>query len=144
MAARSLGFDGNRKLTITSMGAPADHSLQPSFVTLLPAYSAAERQQAAGVTKELINLGCVEFCCVGPEAELLHDALDEVIEAEGALEVVTTWIEDATEGSEYFLHAAAGGRVNLLALIDAHPELQVILEEDARRAGYVEPPDFAE
>ena len=141
MAARSLSLDGTRKLTITSMGAIADHSIQPPFVALLPAYSAPERQQAAGLTKELINFGCVEFCCVGPEAELLHDALDEIIEADGALEVVTTWIEDPTEGSEYFLHAAAGGRANLLALVHSRPELQVLLEEEARRDDHIEPPN---
>jgi hypothetical protein len=84
MAARSLSLKGNRKLTITSVEATADHSIQPPFVTFLPAYSAPERQQAEALMKELINLGCVEFCCVGPEAELLHDALDEIIVAEGA------------------------------------------------------------
>jgi len=139
MAARSLSLEGNRKLTIASVGTPADHSIQPPFVTLLPAYSAPERQQAEALTKELINLGCVEFCCVGPEAELLHDALDEIIETEGALEVVTSWIGDPAEASEYFLHASAGGRANLLALIHSHPELRTLLEEEARHNGHLKP-----
>jgi hypothetical protein len=141
MAARSLSLEGNRKLIITSVGAPADHSIQPPFVTLLPAYSAPERNQAEALMKGLINLGCVEFCCVGPGAELLHDTLDELIVAEGALGVVTTWIEDPTDACEYFLHAAAGGRANLLALIHYHAELQAMLEEEARRDGHVEPPN---
>jgi hypothetical protein len=141
MAAHSLSLGGNRKLIITSVGVPADHSIQPPFVMLLPAYSAPERQQVEALTKELISLGCVELCCVGPEAELLHDALDEIIEAEDALQVVTTWIEDPSDASEYFLHAAAGGRANLLALIHSHPELQAMLEEEARRDGHVENPN---
>lgn len=141
MAASSLSLRGNRKLAFTSVAVPLDQSIQPPFVTLLPAYSAPERQQAEAVIKELINLGCVEFCCVGPEAELLHDALDEIVEAEGALEVVTTWLEDATEASEYFLHAAGGGRPNLLALIHAHPELRDVLHQEARRDGHLGAPD---
>lgn len=139
MATHSLGLDRNRKLTITSVGAPAGHSIQPPFVALLPAYSAPERHQVEGLARELIKTGCVEFCCVGPEAERLHDALDEIIETEGALDVVTTWFEDSKEASEYFLHAAAGGRANLLALIHSHPELQALLEDEARRDGRVEP-----
>lgn len=141
MAAISFSIEGNRKLTFTSVTVPIDHSIHPPFVTLLPAYSAPERQQAEAVTKELINLGCVEFCCVGPEAELLHDALDEIVEAEGTLEVVTTWIEDPTEASEYFLHAAGGGRPNLLALIHAHPELRDMLQDEARRDDHFGAPD---
>lgn len=135
MISRSLGLKENRMLTITSLAPAADHSIQPPFVTLLPAYSEPERQQAEAVTKELINLGCVEFCCVGPESERLHDRLDEIIEGEGALEVATTWIEDPIEASEYFLHAAGGGRTNLLALIRSHPDLHAVLEQEALRNG---------
>jgi hypothetical protein len=117
------------------MAAPEDHSLEQPFVTLLPAYSALERERAKAMAKELLNLGCVEFCCVGPEAEPLHDALDEIIETEGALEVVTTWIEDPTEAIEYFLHTAGGGRLNLLALIQAQSALLDLLQDEARRDG---------
>lgn len=139
MSASILRLDGSRELTISSIEATADRSIQAPFVTLLPAYAASERQKAAGLTKKLIEIGCIEFCCVGPEAELLHDALDEIIEAEGALEVVTTWTEDPTEGCDYFLHAAGAARVNLLALIQSQPQLQVILEKETRRTGFVEP-----
>ncbi|MGK3985804.1 hypothetical protein WME99_22345 [Sorangium sp. So ce136] len=132
MAARSITLAGNRKLVISSLGASADHSIQRPFVTLLPAFNPPERQQAEAITKDLIDLGCVEFCCVGHEAEQLHDALDNIIEARNALEVVTTWHEEPSDACEYFLYAAAGGRANLLALLLSHPELQAMLEEDAR------------
>lgn len=132
MAARSVTLAGNRKLVISSLGASADHSIQGPFVTLLPAFNPPERQQAEAITKDLIELGCVEFCCVGPEAEQLHDALDIIIEAINALDTVTTWHEDPTDACEYFLHAATGGRANLLALILSHPELQAMLEAEAR------------
>jgi hypothetical protein len=132
MAAHSLALAGNRTLVISSLGASLDHSIQRPFVTLLPAFNPLERQQAEAMTKSLIDLGCVEFCCVGLEAERLHDALDEIIEATGALEVVTTWHGGPTDACEYFLYAAAGGRANLLALISSHPELQAMLEEETR------------
>ncbi|HCF62685.1 MAG TPA: hypothetical protein DFS52_32435 [Myxococcales bacterium] len=77
-------------------------------------------------------LGSVELCAVGPEAEQLHDALDAVLEASGALEVVTTWHQSISDACDYFLYAAAAGRANLLALIGEHPELQAMLVERAR------------
>ena len=132
MAARGLTLAGSRKLVISSPGASADYSIQRPFVALLPAFNASEREQAEAITKDLIDLGCVELCCVGPEAEQLHDALDSIIEAGNALEVVTTWHEDPMDACEYFLHAAAGGRANLLALILSHPALQAMLEAEAR------------
>lgn len=140
MAARSLSLERNRKLTITLVGADANHSIQPPFVALLPSYNKPERQQVEALAKDLIKNGCVEFCCVGPQAEVLHDALDEIIETEGATDVVTTWFEDPTEASEYFLRAAAGGRANLLALVQSHSELQALLEDEVEHGGRVEPP----
>jgi hypothetical protein len=133
MVARSLTLTGNRKLIISTLDTSSGYSMQRPFVTLLPAFNAAERQQAESMTKALLDQGGVEFCCVGLEAEQLHDSLDEIIEARGTLDVVTTWHEDLTDACEYFLYAAAAGRANLLALISSHPELQSMLEEEARR-----------
>ena len=78
-----------------------------------------------------MDRGCVEFCCVGPQAELLHDALDEVLEERGALEVVTTWHTDDSDAAEYFLFAAGSKLPTLLALVAAHPELVALLEQEA-------------
>lgn len=132
MAAIGLTLANNRKLIISTLSASSSDSLQRPFVTLLPAFNAAERQRAEAMTKGLLDLGGVEFCCVGPEAEQLHDALDEFIEERGTLDVVTTWHEDLTDACTYFLYAAAGGQAHLLALISSHPELQAMLEEEAR------------
>ena len=120
-----------RTLTISSLAAAVDHSIQRPFATLIPAASAFPRQRAEELTKELISLGCLEFCCVGPEAELLHDGIDAIIEDEGALDVVTTSFEDPSEASEYFLHAVATGQANLLALIRGHPELEALVHLSA-------------
>lgn len=132
-ATHSLELDGKRQLVIGTLDTSPSESIQRPFVTLFPAFSAPERQQAEALTSFLIRLGCIEFCSVGPEAELLHDTLDDLIEAGRAFEVVTTWHEDVMDACEYFLHAAAGGRANLLALVSSHPELQAMLEQDVRR-----------
>jgi len=79
----------------------------------------------------VIEKGCVEFCCVGPEAEQLHDSLDWIVEEKGALEVVTTWHTDDADACEYFIHAAGGGSPSLLALVYSYPELVGRLEAEA-------------
>ncbi|MFT3912775.1 MAG: hypothetical protein QM704_01430 [Anaeromyxobacteraceae bacterium] len=130
---RSISLGRSRTLVLAAVTFPLDDSVRPPFASLLPAYGPSERQQGEADARELIRLGCAEFCCVGPEAELLHDALDEIVEREGALEVVTTWIQEPAEASAYFVHAAGGGRLDLLAAIDAHPELRERVEGEALR-----------
>lgn len=127
MSHLTIRFGGKRTLVIATDGAVADGMLSAPFVVLLPAYNAAERHRAETSIRALLRLGCVEFCCIGPEAEVLHDALDTIIETEGALDVATTWIEEESEGCEYFLHAAAGGCTDLLACVEGHPPLQLRL-----------------
>lgn len=127
MTDRSLVLEGSRTLVISAVGAPLSSAVQPPFATLLPAYNAEERERAVLATTALMRAGCVDFCCVGPEADLLEDAIDEIVEDAGELDVVTVACEDATEAIEYFLLAAAGGSGGLLALIEEHPELQQTL-----------------
>jgi len=69
---------------------------------------------------------------VGPAAELLHDALDDIIENDGALSVVTTWHTDEKDACEYFLFAAGGAVKSLVALISLHPELVELLSLTAQ------------
>jgi hypothetical protein len=106
-------------------------SLNRPFATLMPAFDKEERSQAEIVAGQLITRGCVEFCSVGPEAEQLHDSIDELIARIEALEVVTTWHSDYSDASEYFLSAAGGRSSTLLALVVSHPELVALLETDA-------------
>lgn len=127
METTSVKWREGRQLVLSSVAIPGDRCVRPPFVALLPAYGPSERQQAEALSRELVKLGCIEFCCVGPQSELLHDALDEIVEADGALEIVTTWIDDPTEAIEYFLYAAGGGRPDLLALVGGHPELHAAL-----------------
>jgi len=131
MTARSIDFSRNRKLIIAELDAPLELYVQRPFATFLPAYDTVDARQAEGAAERLIDLGCVEFCSVGPQAEEVHDALDDIIEALGAPDVVTSWECDALEGCEYFLFAAGGRTVGLLAVTSRHAELETMLEKVA-------------
>jgi hypothetical protein len=125
-----------RELRIDSLPASLDdsvkhsrsHSRSRSHVVLVPAFNEVELEQVTSLLGELIALGCKELCCVGPEAELLHDTLDEILVQQGFIEVVTTWHTDYLDACEYFLLAAGGREGALLALIAAHPELVALIE----------------
>lgn len=84
---------------------------------LLP-FSEAERVAAGEVVGSLLARGCVEFCCVGTEAEQLHDSIDAALLSNGAKPV---------EACEYFLLAAGGDARVLLALVADHPALVAAL-----------------
>ena len=132
MTARTLVLSGGRKLVLDSLGTSVDYPLNRPFVALAPAFDAEERQRVEAIASTLMDLGCMEFCCVGPQAEQLHESLDEIVEERGALEVVTTWHTDYSDACEYFLFAAAGGRPpTLLALISSHRQLAALLEDAA-------------
>lgn len=109
MAASSFAFAGDRVLTVLSLDRPSVSSVSRPFVTLLPAFDEAERRKAEAAAGLLVERGCVEFCCVGAEAEQLHDSIDGMLEAMGAIDIVTTWHTDNSDACEYFL-LAAGGR----------------------------------
>jgi hypothetical protein len=76
---------------------------------------------------DLVRMGCAEICCVGPNAEAVHDRVDEVVEDAGALSVVTTWHVDMREGCTYFVSAAAGRPRWLLAVVGEDGELPNLL-----------------
>jgi len=115
-------FDRSRTLIFESLQATADWH-QREFATLLPAFNAQERQQAQAVVSDLLDQGAVEFCCVGPEAEELHDSIDWIVEDKEAFSVVTTWHTDEVEACEYFVKTAGGKPDVLLAFVAEHPVL---------------------
>jgi hypothetical protein len=116
------------------LGAPDEllpDELTAPFIVLVPAFDRDERDAVERGADDLLERGCVELCCVGPESEALHDALDSTLEDRGFLHVVTTWHTDATDACEYFLFAAGGGRAPLLALVARHAELIELLKRTA-------------
>lgn len=135
MVGQTLPLGGGRLLIIRLVGEPMGSLkdiLPSTFAVLLPAFDAEERRAAEAVVTPLVELGCIEFCCVGPQAEELHDAIDWVIEEKKGLHVVTTWDESQTEACEYFVHAAGGRPPGLLGLVENHPELVAALQQMAR------------
>lgn len=120
-----------RRYALASLSLPWAVVPAAPFVVMLPAFDTRERELGLSLADDLIDRGCAEFCCVGPEAELLHDSLDALVEARGALSVVTTWHVDFEDACEYFLFGASAGRASRFALIDGHPDLLVVLERQA-------------
>jgi hypothetical protein len=111
-----------------------DHEREPQvsakFVALLPAFDDGELEQAVGMTKRLLELGCVELVCVGPRSEELHDSLDVVVEEMDMSAVLTNWHADAREGCWYFLYASGAGEAEqFVAFVAARPELIAMLDE---------------
>lgn len=132
MTAHGLVFSDDRTLLFGSLVQPLSDSLSRPFVTLLPAFDEVERKQAQAIVGPLVDRGCVEICCLGPQAEQLHDSIDQIVEERGALAIVTTWHTDYSDGCEYFLFAAGGRAPTLLALVSSHPELVALLEKGAQ------------
>lgn len=122
MNIRSAKYGGREVF----VGAPSDilavNVISP-FAVLVTASNQGELDEILGIMSSLLGLGCKEFCCVGLEAELLHDQIDLILEKAGLLDIVTTWHEDAIEGCEYFLFGAGGQYLILYGLISQHPEL---------------------
>jgi hypothetical protein len=129
-----LELQGDRALLIQSLR-ESSGELRPllvaPFAAMLPAFDEGEGMRATMIVQDLVLLGCVEFSFVGPEAERLHDAIDQVLEDSGALNIVTTWHHDLAEGCEYFVLAAGGRPGVLLALVAEHPEAVELLRRAA-------------
>ena len=66
-----------------------------------PSYE-IERSALVELVHSLLRAGCREIACFGPRPEQLHDMVDEIVEANDALDVVTTWHDDLDEGCWYF------------------------------------------
>jgi hypothetical protein len=129
-----MAFSRGRTIVFGSLGASIDYPLRRPFVLLVPAYDEEEKQQVEAVAEGLVELGCVEFCFVGPRAEEFHDFIDQIVESKGAFEVVTTWHTDVSDACDYFLFAAGGRSATLLALVCRHRDLLEPLEEEVRRS----------
>lgn len=132
MGEQAVLLQGGRRLILRSPREPLGPIESGPFAAMLPAFDRHDRDASTAVVAHLVDLGCIEFCCVGPEAEALHDAIiDWVIEDKNALHVVTTWHDNQTEGGEYFLYAAGGRPPVLLGLVADHPELVAVLQRVA-------------
>lgn len=87
------------------------------FACVLPAGIVPLQGSTRALVNILLGLGCHEFVCVGAEARHLEDALDEIVEDAGRMDVVTTAIEEAKEAAEYVLFAV-GCLTSHVVLVD--------------------------
>lgn len=97
------------------------------FAALVAAFNRAEVTEAESLAPRLLDAGCVEICCVGSEAEAAHDAIDAVIEDREAVDVLTTFDADVSEGCAYFLDLSGGECARLIAVVGDHPEVEAEL-----------------
>jgi hypothetical protein len=105
--------------------------LRQPFAALLPSFEEAD--VAAGMTMvvALVELGCIELCCIGPGSERFHDRIDEVVEDMQRTDIVTTWHADVEDGVEYFVGFAGAGASCLVAFAANHAELAGCLAREA-------------
>lgn len=119
---RKIKF-GEREVLVGSLDDISDIGVFAPFAILLWISNQDDIDKALVLSKDLLSLGCVDFSCLGFQAEKLNDQLDEILEDLGALSVVTTWYEDSNEGCEYFLFAAGAQKLHLVALGSQNVEL---------------------
>jgi len=134
VSPRTLLLQDDRTIFFQSVHIPAStvsELLVEGFVAMIPAFGNEDQRAAEAIVVELIDLGCAEICCIGPNAEMLHDAIDLIVEDKEALGVVTTWHEDLLEGCEYFLRTAGGRPMCLLALVCDQSNLGLMLQNIA-------------
>lgn len=128
---RLIVNSGARKVHIGALLDEIPAELSSPFAALLPAFEERERELAKMRTADLLAKGCSEICCLGPESETLHDAIDSLIEQGDSPSVVTTWHTDIADACEHLIYAAGGGGISLLALVASHPEVVALLEQVA-------------
>lgn len=132
MEAQTLSLAAGRKVVLAPFTRTVDYDLPRPCVALLPATNSTDCDLASEIMVALIEIGCIEVCCVGPMAERMHDQIDVIIETLGTLDTATTWFSDERDACEYVLFAAGGGDASLLALVLDQPELLALLKETAR------------
>ena len=102
---------------------------------MLPAFDCREREISRIISIDLLDAGCLEFCCLGEEAENLHDELDEIIEIKGLSSIITTWHDDIQDACEYFVNASGGGADCLVGLMEEHGLVVSELRREVREMG---------
>lgn len=131
---KTFSLDGSRTLVLATAEEIAFGPLPAAPYALLLATSAASpteaEQRVIGVLAQPL---CREMCFLGPSAESVHDLADEIVEARGLLEIVTTWLTKDTpdEAALYFLECASRHSSLLLAAVEHDQPVVAALEAAA-------------
>jgi hypothetical protein len=127
---RRLTFE-SRELVVGSID-EITGLLPPSapFAVLLAAGPSSPTPADRRLVDLLAVPNCREMCFAGVAAEALHDLADDVVEARGLLDLVTTWLrnESPPEVAHYFVRIAGGLPTVLVAAADHEPALPTALE----------------
>ncbi len=128
-----LGLADGRILLMVSLDEAVDilRFRDRDFALLLRGQDAAAPAMA-----RLLELACQHHCLdystVGPDAEQLHDSIDDIVEAHGQLEVLTTWHDPGPDAIDdacwYLIHLAGPDAPILIAAIGDDPALRAGLE----------------
>jgi hypothetical protein len=128
MIPQILQLSDKRMIILDSLDSDLNYDTIRPFAVMIPAFNKNEILTVLKITDQLLDLGCIEFCCVGPQAEELHDLLDILVEDHRLSNIITTWHTDYSDACEYFIYAAGGRPFSLLALVYHHSELTAALE----------------
>lgn len=90
MNRMKIDVSSKRVLFIRSIEMALATPIAAPFVTLVPAVSAEDLSEIASVAMALVDAGCNEFCCIGREAHAFEDRLDEIVELNDRLSVLTS------------------------------------------------------
>lgn len=118
---------GAREITLALLSDVLSIEKKEEFVALVPAFDRKDIDKVVNAVGRMIERGCMEICCVGEKAELMHEELDGLIEEKGFLHVVTTWHVDPREGCEYFLYGAGGQSYALYGFVSDRKDILAAL-----------------
>ncbi|MCM2333017.1 MAG: hypothetical protein NDI82_03615 [Anaeromyxobacteraceae bacterium] len=100
------------------------------FAVLLAAGPSSPTPNDRRLIEVLAVPNCREMCFAGVNAEALHDLADDVVEARGLRDIVTTWLanDPPAEVAYYFVRVAGGLPTVLVAAADHERALSTALE----------------
>lgn len=75
------------------------------------------------------NYDYLEICCVGPNAEEMHDSIDDEIVASDTTGIVTTWFKDGEEACEYFVYALGAIYPDIIVLVGASADISQLIRQ---------------
>jgi hypothetical protein len=122
---------GRRELIVSTVEGLSGLPLpKVDFAVLFSTGESEPTSAERAFVEALATSRCREMCFAGKNAERFHDLADDVVEARGLLEIVTTWLsnETADEVAFYFVTVAGAAPPLLLALVEEQGALERALE----------------
>ncbi|MBN2442945.1 MAG: hypothetical protein JXJ04_16420 [Spirochaetales bacterium] len=102
--------------------------MEKPFSILIESFDDKNYSSIDEILEIIIRKECKEICCVGKRADELHDYIDEKIEENELLHIITSSLSDDTadEICDYFLDVSGGKPSNLLVCCERENILKAI------------------